>query len=85
MPAIDYVRDGLAAFALILSLFTVWSAGGERSGQFTGNLAAENLAVLVVTLVSIASLSIPYLWRAGIFGPRGGGRWPVSSRRRVTR
>jgi hypothetical protein len=69
VPAIDYVRDGLAAFALILSLFTVWNAGGERAGRFAVTLAAENLAVLVITLISLASLSIPYLWRAGIFGP----------------
>jgi hypothetical protein len=72
VPVIDYVRDGLAAFALIISLFMVWHAGGAGTGRFAGDLAATHLDVVVITLLSLASLSIPYLWRAGVFGPTWG-------------
>jgi hypothetical protein len=69
VPVVDYVRDALAAFALIISLFMVWHAGGAGTGRFAGDLAATHLDVVVITLLSLASLSIPYLWRAGVFGP----------------
>ena len=72
VPVLDYVRDGLAAFALIISLFMVWHAGGAGTGRFAGDLAATHLDVLVITLLSLASLSVPYLWRAGVFGPSWG-------------
>ena len=72
VPVLDYVRDGLAAVALIISLFMVWHAGGAGTGRFAGDLAATHLDVLLITLLSLASLSIPYLWRAGVFGPSWG-------------
>jgi hypothetical protein len=72
VPVMDYVRDGLAAFALIISLFMVWHAGDVGTGRFAGDLAATHLDVVVITLLSLASLSIPYLWRAGVFGPSWG-------------
>ncbi len=72
VPVVDYVRDGLAAFALIISLFMVWHAGGVGTGRFAGDPAATHLDVVVITLLSLASLSIPYLWRAGVFGPSWG-------------
>jgi zinc-ribbon domain len=72
VPVVDYVRDGLAAFALIISLFMVWQAGDVGTGRFAGDIAATHLDVVVITLLSLASLSIPYLWRAGVFGPSWG-------------
>ena len=66
------MRDGLAAVALIISLFMVWHAGDAGTGRFAGDLAATHLDVVVITLLSLASLSIPYLWRAGVFGPSWG-------------
>jgi hypothetical protein len=72
VPVLDYVRDGLAALALIISLFMVWQASGAGTGRFAGDLAATHLDVLLITLLSLASLSIPYLWRAGVFGPSWG-------------
>lgn len=70
IPMSDYVRDGLAATGLILSFFMVWQYGaGSAGGPITGGIAASRIDVILVSLVSLLSLSVTYLWRAGVFGP----------------
>ncbi|MFE5646684.1 hypothetical protein, partial [Rhodococcus sp. NPDC056516] len=62
----DYTRDGTAAALLFVSLFLPWSAtvGIARVGS-------SALVVLLVlpTLLSLASLSLPYVARLGMLGP----------------
>jgi hypothetical protein len=70
IPMSDYVRDGLAATALILSLFMVWQYGaGSDEASIGSGIAAARIDVILVSLVSLLSLGITYLWRAGVFGP----------------
>jgi hypothetical protein len=70
IPMSDYVRDGLAATALILSLFMVWQYGaGSDEASIGSGIAASRIDVILVSLVSLLSLGITYLWRAGVFGP----------------
>ena len=66
----DYVRDTLAAAALIASLFMVWrnTTVDAFSGNGGGSIAATHIDVILITLVSVISIGIPYLWRAGVFG-----------------
>jgi hypothetical protein len=68
IPVGDYVRDGLAALSLITSLFMIWQYDPNSGGQ-TGSVAAARIDVILITLVSLLSLGITYLWRAGVFGP----------------
>lgn len=68
VPVSDYVRDGLAVFLLLISMFMVWThANGQVSGS--GSVAATRIDVILITLVSMISVAIPYLWRSGVFGP----------------
>lgn len=70
IPVSDYVRDGLAATGLILSFFMVWQYGASGTGgSIPGGIAASRIDVILVSLVSLLSLSVTYLWRAGVFGP----------------
>lgn len=69
--ATDYLRDVIALVLLIASLSMPWDAAG---------VAADRLHVVLVTLVSMASLTLPYLKRAGVL-PHGWGNAEV----RVTR
>jgi len=68
LPVGDYVRDGLAAVSLVASLFMVWlyNVGDGIAGS---GIAATRIDVILVTLLSLASLGIPYLWRSGVLGP----------------
>ena len=70
VPTGDYVRDALAAAALIASLFMVWRNTAEDGifGNSGGSIAATHIDVTLATLVSVVSIGIPYLWRAGVFG-----------------
>ena len=63
----DYVRDAVALVLLIASLSMPWDATGE---------AADRLHVVLVTLLAMASLTLPYLRRAGVL-PDGWGNAEV--------
>ncbi|MET4060214.1 hypothetical protein ABIB35_001759 [Arthrobacter sp. UYP6] len=69
IPVSDYLRDGAAALALIMSLFMAWSYGSEGTST-----AATRVDVVLITLVSLLSLGLSYVWRAGVFGPGMGYR-----------
>ena len=64
VPVSDYIRDGLAVFLLLISMFMVWTYGSLSSGS----VAATRIDVILITLVSMFSVTIPYLWRSGVFG-----------------
>ncbi|MBD1541881.1 zinc ribbon domain-containing protein [Arthrobacter sp. IA7] len=70
VPYSDYVRDGIAALLLTFSMFMVWTYGSSSGAS----VAATRVDVILISLVSLLSLSIPYLWRAGVFGPQWGYR-----------
>ena len=73
VPVSDYVRDGIAVLLLFFSLFMTWTFG---AGSYYGaeSTAGTRLDVLLITLLSIFSVGVSYLWRAGIFGPKIGYR-----------
>ena len=66
----DYVRDGIAVLALFFSLFMAWVYGDGYAGE--GSKAGTRVDVLLITILSILSVGISYLWRAGLFGPSVG-------------
>ncbi|MCC9195348.1 hypothetical protein QNO08_03235 [Arthrobacter sp. zg-Y820] len=72
IPVSDYVRDGVAALALIMSLFMVWTYG--TGGDWVPSKAATRVDVILITLISLLSLGLTYVWRAGVFGPKVGYR-----------
>lgn len=69
IPVSDYIRDGVAALALLMSLFMAWSYGSDGTST-----AATRVDVVLITLVSLLSLGLSYAWRAGIFGAATGYR-----------
>ena len=73
IPVSDYVRDGIAALALIISLFMIWMID-NGNGSYEESRAGTRVDVLLITLVSLLSLGISYVWRAGVFGPTVGYR-----------
>jgi hypothetical protein len=64
---LDYVRDVLALVLLIASFSMPWDAEGT---------AADRIHVVLVTLLAMASLTLPYLKRAGVL-PGGWGNSEV--------
>ncbi|MBD7949893.1 DUF7937 domain-containing protein [Oerskovia rustica] len=56
IPVSDYVRDGVAALLLFVSLTMPWDAGHK---------ASDKIEVILVTVVSLLSLALPYLARTG--------------------
>lgn len=59
----DYIVDVIALTILIISLFLPWRPG------FAGSpVAATRIDVLLITIVSIISLGLTYIWRAGTLG-----------------
>ncbi|MDO4241310.1 MAG: hypothetical protein Q4C71_02110 [Microbacteriaceae bacterium] len=68
IPVSDWLRDAAAVGLLLLSLTLPWLPlrGGYNPG--TG-AAATQIAVLLITLLSVFSVAIGYLGRAQIFGP----------------
>lgn len=64
VPVSDYIRDGVSVFLLLISMFMVWTYGTTP----TGSVAATRIDVILITLVSMFSVAIPYLWRSGVFG-----------------
>ncbi|MCC9205203.1 DUF7937 domain-containing protein [Arthrobacter sp. zg-Y769] len=71
VPISDYVRDGIAVLALVASLFMTWTSTGSYDD---GSKAGTRVDVLLITLLSILSVGVSYLWRAGVFGPTVGYR-----------
>lgn len=74
VPPSDYIRDGLAVFLLLISMFMVWTYGTTGTTGARGSVAATRIDVILITLVSILSVAIPYLWRSGVFGQAWGYR-----------
>lgn len=60
IPVADFVRDGVAALLLLVSL-ALWVTGGEKIGD------SFHFVVIIVTVVSVLSLALPYLARGGVF------------------
>lgn len=70
----DIARDVIAAALLLLSIPMVWKSAGE------GVVAAgDRPEVLIITLLSLVSLTLPYLARIGAMGPK----WTVHSTRKA--
>ena len=66
IPVRDYVLDAVSALLLVVSLFMVWHYQGSTTNVVR---ASSNIAVLLLTILSLLSLGLTYLWRAGAFGP----------------
>ncbi|GGM17077.1 hypothetical protein ACFQBY_16335 [Promicromonospora citrea] len=70
IPVADYVRDVIAAIALLVSLALPWNLA-DRS--------ADRVEVVLAVAISLASLGLPYLARLGALPVR----WTVHSTRRT--
>lgn len=70
VPVADHVTDGVAALLLLTSLLLPWDVGTQASGR---------VDVVLVTSLSVASLALPHLARAGVFPPG----WTVLTTRRA--
>src|SRR5690625_706618 len=69
----DILRDVIAALLLLLSLPMIWKADGASTIS-----ANDRPEVLIITLASLVSLTLPYLARIGAMGPK----WTVHSTRK---
>ena len=63
----DYITDALALLLLVISLFLHWRLASPGSGG-ESSLAAGRIDVLLVTIISMLSLGLSYIWRSGAFG-----------------
>ena len=54
----DYLLDGVAVLLLLISLFLSWSADVHKS--------TDHIAVIVITVLTLFTVSIHYLHRAGV-------------------
>lgn len=54
----DYLLDGVAVLLLLISLFLSWNAGVNKS--------TDHIAVIVITVLTLFTVSIHYLHRAGV-------------------
>ncbi|MET4223727.1 DUF2304 domain-containing protein [Oerskovia enterophila] len=70
IPVSDYVRDGVAALLLFVSLTMPWDFA---------NRASDKVEVILVSVLSLLSLSLPYLARTGVLPTT----WTVHTTRRV--
>lgn len=75
IPVADFVRDGVAALLLLVSLVLPVTVGRGLEG--VGD--RFHYIVTLVTLLSVVSLALPYLARASIFPPS----WTVHTTRLV--
>lgn len=64
----DYVVDAIALTLLVISLFLPWRLS-NLDGLRGSGVAASHIGVLLATIVSMLSLGLTYVWRAGAFGP----------------
>lgn len=70
----DLLRDVIAALLLLLSIPMVWKLSGSTSVA-----AGDRPEVLIITLLSLVSLTLPYLARIGAMGHK----WTVHSTRKA--
>ena len=76
IPVSDFVRDGVAALLLLVS-FTLPVTTGSRGLEGVGD--RFHFIVTLVTVLSLLSLTLPYLARANVFPPS----WTVHTTRLV--
>ncbi|MFQ4150138.1 hypothetical protein AAGW05_15850 [Arthrobacter sp. LAPM80] len=67
----DYAADAIALTLLVISLFLPWRTTFSGSVD-VAVLAASRIDVLLVTILSMLSLGLSYVWRSGAFGPTAG-------------
>ena len=70
IPVSDYVRDGVAALLLLVSLALPWDAA---------NRASDKIEVVLQTILSLLTLALPYLARTGVLP----ATWTVHTTRKV--
>ena len=70
IPVSDYVRDGVAALLLFVSLTMPWDLGHP---------ASDKVEVILVSVLSLLSLALPYLARTGVLPTT----WTVHTTRRA--
>lgn len=70
VPLSDWIRDGAAVVLLLVSLALPWAhAFNYESANDRGfTIAATRIDVLLITLLSVLSVAVGYLGRAGAFG-----------------
>lgn len=66
-PVSDYVRDAVAAFALFATLGMPWDLNDEPEFSYLDvfNHAGERWWVVIAVILSVLSLAVPYLAKAG--------------------
>ena len=75
VPARDYVTDGLAALALLMSLALPWNVAQG---------ATDRIEVVLLTVLSLFALAVHYLYRAGVFPATWSGRTVALVRALIT-
>jgi hypothetical protein len=70
VPVSDYVRDGVAALLLLVSLALPWDVA---------NRASDKIEVVLLTILSLLTLALPYLARTGVLP----ATWTVHTTRLV--
>src|SRR5690625_407249 len=70
----DILRDVIAAMLLLMSIPMVWRIADQQR-----EAAGDRPEVLIITLLSLVSLTLPYLARVGAMGPK----WTVHSTRKA--
>ena len=70
IPVSDYVRDGVAALLLLVSLALPWDAASR---------ASDKIEVVLLTILSLLTLALPYLARTGVLP----ASWTVHTTRKV--
>lgn len=70
IPVSDFVRDGVAAFLLLVSLALPWDVAHR---------ASDKVEVVLLTILSLLSLALPYLARTGVLP----ATWTVHTTRQV--
>lgn len=85
IPVSDFVRDGIAALLLLVSFALPVTTRWNIDSLFSGGMRIEGVGdrfhfiVILVTVLSLLSLSLPYLARANVFPPS----WTVHTTRKV--
>ncbi|WP_105034642.1 hypothetical protein [Cryobacterium aureum] len=69
IPASDWARDGGALLLLLISLALPWMFSTDSYSMSETIGATGRIEVILITLLSLFSLSLTYLLRAGVFGP----------------
>ncbi|GAA3895712.1 hypothetical protein GCM10022381_41530 [Leifsonia kafniensis] len=72
VPLSDWVRDGGALLLLLISLALPWTIRADDLDSVRLVAASGRVEVILITLLSVFSLSLTYLARAGVFGPTVG-------------